>query len=140
MVRGLGLPQGLSSPFTDVPAGSWFAPYVGAAYAYGIVNGRSPTVFDPNGVITRQEAAVMVARAAKLCGLDTQLDNAAVRDILSQFADYTSVGSWARPGLAFCYRQGILADSALTIGPNVPTLRCEIAQMLYDLLGCANLL
>ncbi|MGM9578456.1 MAG: S-layer homology domain-containing protein, partial [Evtepia sp.] len=140
VVRGLGLPEKTSQVFDDVKAGDWFAPYVGSAYAYGIVNGKSATRFDPNGTITRQEAAVMVARAARLCGLDTELDAAAVRDTLAQFTDYVTAGDWARQGLAFCYRQGILDDSALTIQPLVPILRCEIAQMLYNLLGSAQLL
>ncbi|MFQ8761738.1 MAG: hypothetical protein ACLSAF_22035 [Intestinimonas sp.] len=41
------------------------------------------------GPISRQEAAVMVARAAKLCGMDTALDTGAIfRDILaSGFTD-----------------------------------------------------
>lgn len=140
VVRGLGLPEKTTQVFDDVKTGDWFAPYVGSAYAYGIVNGKSADRFDPNGTITRQEAAVMVARAAGLCGLDTQLDAAAVRDTLAQFTDYVTAGDWARQGLAFCYRQGILDDSALTIQPLVPILRCEIAQMLYNLLGSAQLL
>ena len=140
VVRGLGLPEQTTQVFDDVKAGDWFAPYVGSAYAYGIVKGKSATRFDPNGTITRQEAAVMVARAAKLCGLDTELDAAAVRDTLAQFTDYVTAGDWARQELAFCYRQGILDDSALTIQPLVPILRCEIAQMLYNLLGSAQLL
>ncbi len=140
VVRGLGLPEQTTQVFDDVKAGDWFAPYVGSAYAYGIVKGKSATRFDPNGTITRQEAAVMVARAAKLCGLDTELDAAAVRDTLAQFTDYVTAGDWARQELAFCYRQGILDDSALTIQPLVPILRCEIAQMLCNLLGSAQLL
>ena len=140
VVRGLGLPQKTGSTFSDVTSGDWFAPYVGTACAYGIVNGRSAAVFDPNGTITRQEAAVMVARAARLCGLDTELDAAAVRDVLAQFTDYTTSADWARQGLAFCYRQGVLDDSALTIRPTAHILRCEIAQMLYNLLDSAQLL
>lgn len=82
----------------------------------------------------------MVARAAKLCGLDTELDNGAVRDTLAQFSDYVQTPQWARQGLAFCYSQGILDDSALTIQGTSIVKRCEIARMLFNLLGCANLL
>lgn len=140
VVRGLDLPQKTGSTFSDVKAGDWFAPYVGTACTYGIVTGRSAAVFDPNGTITRQEAAVMVARAAKLCGLDPDLDAAAVRDVLAQFTDSPAAADWARQGLAFCFRQGILDDSALTIRPTAHILRCEIAQMLYNLLDSAQLL
>ena len=82
----------------------------------------------------------MVARAAKLCGMDTEYNTAAVRDILAQFGDYVKTAEWARAPLAFCYDSGILDDSVLNIEPTVPIKRCEIAQMLFNLLGEANLL
>ncbi|MBQ5583744.1 MAG: S-layer homology domain-containing protein, partial [Ruminiclostridium sp.] len=140
VVRGLGLPQQAVTVFDDVTAKDWHAPYVGTAYTYGIVNGRSADTFDPNGTITRQEAALMVARAAKLCGMDTELSSLAVRDVLAQFTDYVTAADWARAGLAFCYQVGILDDSALEIRPKAAILRCEIAQMLCNLLGTAQLL
>ena len=140
VIRGLGLPQRAVTVFDDVKSTDWHAPYVGSAFTYGIVNGRSADTFDPNGTITRQEAALMVARTAKLCGMDTALDVATVRDVLAQFTDYVTADAWAREGLAFCYQQGILEDSALEIRPKTAILRCEIAQMLYNLLGAAQLL
>ena len=140
VVRALGLPQKPTDNFTDVPSDAWCAACVGAAYTYGIVNGTTATTFNPNGTITRQEAAVMVARAAKLCGMDTSMDSAAVRDTLAQFGDYVTTGEWARESLAFCYSQGILDDAALNIQPRTAIRRCEVAQMLYNLLGSANLL
>lgn len=82
----------------------------------------------------------MVARAAKLCGVDTDLDDGAVRNVLAQFSDYTTTSTWARGGLAVCYREGILDDSALTIQPKAAVKRCEMAQMLFNLLGTARLL
>jgi hypothetical protein len=139
-VKALGLTPKANSVFTDVAAVAWYAPYVGTAYTYGIVNGRSATSFDPSGTITRQEAATMVARAAKLCGMNTDYTTAAARDVLSQFGDYTSCASWAMAPLAFCYDQGILDDSVLNIQPTQEIKRCEIAQMLYNMLDQANLL
>lgn len=140
VVRGLGLTPQAGGAFADVAATDWYAGYVGTASAYGIVTGKSETVFDPNGTISRQEAAVMVARAAKLCGLDTELDSGAIRDVLAQFTDYVKTAEWARPGLAFCYQTGILDDSSLNINGDEAIRRCEIAQMLFQLLGSANLL
>lgn len=140
VVRGLGLPQKAVTVFDDVKSTDWHAPYVGTAYTYGIVNGKSAQRFDPNGTITRQEAAVMVARAAKLCGMETEMSTLAVRDVLAQFTDYVTTADWARSGLAFCYQEGILDDSALEIRPKVAIQRWEIAQMLYNLLGTARLL
>ena len=82
----------------------------------------------------------MVARAAKLCGMSTDYSAAAARDVLAQFGDYTKAAEWARASLAFCYDTGILDDSALNINPTQSIKRCEIAQMLYNMLQKANLL
>ena len=139
-VKALGLTPKANGSFTDVKGADWFAPYVGTASAYGIVNGLGDGTFNPTGTITRQEAATMVARAAKLCGMNTDYSAAAARDVLAQFGDYTKCAEWARATLAFCYDSGILDASALNIQPTVPIRRCEIAQMLYNMLEKANLL
>ena len=140
VVRGLGLTAAPVAVFDDVADGAWYAGFVGTAYTYGIVTGTSATTFNPNGTITKQEAAVMVARAAILTGMDTELDNAAIRDTLAQFGDYTSAADWARAQLAFCYNQGLLDDSAMDIEPLAAIRRCEIAEILYRLLDKSNLL
>lgn len=140
VVRALGLPAEPTSQFADVPSGEWYAPYVGAASRYGIVNGKTATAFVPAGTISRQEAAVMVARAAKLCGMNTDMDAAAVRNTLAQFGDYMSTSEWARPALAFCYQAEILDQSDLNVRPGEAVKRCEVAQMLFNLLESANLL
>ncbi len=54
----------ITNPFTDTSNDS-----VAAAYSFGIVNGVGGTEFAPNNSITRQEAAVMLERTAKLLGL-----------------------------------------------------------------------
>ena len=139
VVKALGLPTAKTGNFKDVPSNAWYAPYVGSAYTYGIVNGKSATVFDPDGLITRQEAAAMVARAAKLCGMDTTLETYEIRNVLAQFGDYVTVGDWAMESVAFCYGEDILDQSDLNVEPTRSILRCEIAQMLYNLLQKANL-
>ncbi len=76
VVKALGLSPKANSKFKDVASNAWYAPYVGTANTYGIVNGISDNEFNPSGTITRQEAAVMTIRAAKLCGLDTAMSDA----------------------------------------------------------------
>ena len=82
----------------------------------------------------------MVARAAKLCGMNTTLESAEIRDVLAQFGDYVKTADWARGSLAFCFKEDILDQNVLDIQPGVAIKRCEIAQMLFILLGSANLL
>ena len=139
-VKALGLPAKTGGTFTDVNPLAWHAGYVGTATAYGIANGVGDGRFDPDGTITRQEAAVMTARAAQLCGMDTQMTDTAARDLLAQFGDYTTAADWAKQSLAFCYQTSILAQSDLNIEPHRAILRGEVAQMLYQLLLAAKLL
>ena len=84
--------------------------------------------------------SVPVSRAAKLCGLETEMDNAATRNMLAQFPDYMSTAEWARTPLAFCYQEKILDQAELNIRPLEAVTRAEVAQMLFNLLSSANLL
>ncbi len=140
VVRTLGLTPKTADAFDDVVSSNWYASFVGTANTYGIVKGKSLSTFDPSGTITRQEAAVMVARAAKLCGMDTSMTTSGIRDVLAQFGDYVDVASWAQESVAVCYNTDISDRSELEIQPTIAITRGEIAQMLYNMLGKAKLL
>jgi hypothetical protein len=142
VTRALGLPGDtvIAAPFADVAVSAWYASPVATAARYGIITGVGGGRFNPNGTITRQEAAVMTSRAAALTGIDVTLGETAVRDILAQFDDYTTVADWARTQLALCYFTGILDDDALEISPLAAIKRCEIAEMLFRLLEISDLL
>lgn len=140
ITRGLGLTVQAPVQFEDVAADAWYAGEVGAAVQYGIVKGISDTVFAPEAVISKEEAAVMVARSAAVCGADTKMKETEIRDTLAQFLDYTECSEWAKAALAFCYRENILPQSDMEILPRHYVKRCEIAQMLYELLKVARLL
>lgn len=141
IVGALGLEPKENNMFSDIESGKWYSGKVGTAASYGIVKGKGDgSYYDPLGTITRQEAAAMVARAARLCGMDTAMDEVQARNVLAQFGDYTSVADWAKNDVAFCYRENILDQNDLDTQPARNILRCEIAQMVYNLLGSAELL
>lgn len=62
-----------------------------AAYALGITQGRGGGVFDPNSLITRQEAAAMLCRAYMACGGEALAAGEA-----EPFADEDSIALWAK--------------------------------------------
>ena len=141
IIRTLGLSFGNASiTFEDVPVGSWFYDFARTAVAYGIIYGRNDFEFDPDGLITRQEAALMVMRAALLCGLNIELDDVAIRNILSPFGDYRSAAPWATEALAFCCYFGMIDDLGILLRPNDDMLRGETADMVYKMLHRAKLL
>lgn len=139
-VKALGLEINSSSNFIDTAKSDWFYGYVNTAYDYGIVSGVSAGVFNPEGTITREEAAVMTARAAALCGLDSDMEGAAAIDVLCEFADYIMVSDWAMASVAVCYDEGILSDDEADIEPHRYITRAEVAQMLFNMLGIGRLL
>lgn len=140
ITRALGLPRAEASVFQDVAPESWYAADVSTACHYAIVGGNSEGLFLPELTITREEAAVMVARAAALCGFNTSLNESAINLELNQFDDYASVSPWARSSLAFCFQQEILPDQAMEIEAARVASRAEIADMVYRLLVQAELL
>lgn len=52
--------------FSDVKSNAWYYGDVLKAKELGIIDGVSKSTFNPNGIITRQDMAVMIARAFKL--------------------------------------------------------------------------
>lgn len=82
------LPQSGPTPFTDVHASDWYAPYIAAGYQAGILDGLTPTTFGPDQPVTREQFAVMLARALKLSGTATLT-----------YADAAAIDGWARAGV-----------------------------------------
>lgn len=141
VVRALGLEPVFSAvSFADVSKDDWFCSAVQTAYAYGIINGVSEAAFAPNDSITREQVCVMLTRAARLCGADTAMTPAAVRDALAVYTDYRSIGTWAQEEAAFCAASGIYAPQAAAFEPACAFSRAEMAASLFSLLNFADLL
>ena len=140
IAKGLGLSQKNIAIFKDVTVNDWFFGYVGTGYYYGIIKGVSENEFNPNGTITREEAAVMVERAAKLCGMDTKIETFEARNVLAEFFDYVKASDWSISSLAFCYKNDILSKDVMEIKPKEAVTRAEIAGMLYNMLYLAELI
>ena len=136
IINGMG--NGTFAPnktMTHVKSSDWFAGYVGTASDKGIVNGVGGGKFNPNGTITRQEAATMVARAAKALKLNTAVSDA--DEVMALFSDGSKVESWAKEAMAYCATSGIASWNG-SLQPGKAILRCEIAQMIYNMLDLAG--
>ncbi|WP_231869837.1 glycosyl hydrolase [Paenibacillus riograndensis] len=80
-----------AAEFPDVPATKWYAEAIGAAGESGLITGFSDGTFRPDALITREQMAVLIVRAAAIAGQSVE----AARDILGQFHDSSSVSHWA---------------------------------------------
>ena len=87
--------------FSDVPAGSWFAPNVQAAYELDLMTGSSATTFNPNGNLTIAEALVLACR----------LHSTYVGDGETFTVDG---GAWYQPYVDYALKNGIITDGAYT--------------------------
>lgn len=133
-VRALGLPLKSGDAFIDVKPDDWFYKYVNTACSYGIVKGVSDTQFNPQGRITREQAAVMMCRAAKLCGMKNLLNDIQTKGILAGYSDYDKISSWAESEIAFCLNYRILVREEKNLMPGENVKRCEIAEMIFNML------
>ena len=113
--------------FQDVAQGKYYTEGVAWAARVNVVTGYSEDIFAPDDTITREQLAVMLARYAKLIGMDTTADTAA----LDQFVDGDNTGDWAVNGMAWCVEQGILqGKGADNLDPTAKITRAEVAVML----------
>ena len=135
VVRSLGLVPAYRGTFSDVAQSAWHAAYVDTAAAYGIVDGIGSGLFAPGAVISRQDAAVMLVRAAKLCGIDTKTDASSA----DADKDHDKISAYAVDAVNVCRDLSILKNTE-KLEPQLPVIRAEVAQMLCDLLLHTDLL
>lgn len=75
------------------------------AYHMGITNGTAADKFSPDELISREQAATMLARLYLLIN-DRE---SAETEITEPFADDSEISGWAREGVYFIYSKGIMS-------------------------------
>lgn len=133
LVRALGLPANGTSAFRDVSSTDWFCGAVGAAYSYGLVNGRDASSFDPNANISRQEAMSMMQRAAKVAEFP------GTSGTLTEFSDASAVSGCALEAAQFNVGSGLIVGSNGQLKPISKITRAESATVILRLLQKAGL-
>ena len=71
---------------------------INAAYLFGLVRGKGEGKYDPDGLITRQEAAVILERTYRVLSGQPELE---YEYDLTAFVDQGAIADWARNGAAF---------------------------------------
>ena len=142
IVRGLGLEgdREAARVFRDVNASSDAAAYIGAAYKANIVAGVASDRFEPNSLITREQMASMMVRAARAAGVDILMARD-TNSYLAPYTDRTSVSNWARTDLAKSIEARIISGvSSYQLGPKQNASRAQAAVMIKRLLEYVNLM
>jgi len=116
--------DGQVKAFTDVASSFWAKSYIEIAVSAGVVNGVSDTKFGVEQPVTRQDAAVIIARILKLA--DSQgkafLDDAKIADYAKN-----AVAAMSSKGIINGYEDG-------TFRPVNLLSRAEAAQIIYNAL------
>ena len=93
--------------YNDIKEGSWYSGYVLRAREKGIINGVTEVTFDPNKPVTRQEMAVMTARAFNL----------GEKASGSRINDLDIASEWARQAIEAVYDNGIMMGESNMFNP-----------------------
>lgn len=113
--------------FSDVKNGSWFYGAVARAVAAGYVKGYSDGSFKPGNTITRAEAAVMIANAARLSANEAGA---------YRFTDVGSIPAWARGSVGAVVAAGYMTgypDGSFYANASIS--RAEAVSSLNRMLG-----
>ncbi|WP_108992070.1 DUF4838 domain-containing protein [Paenibacillus agaridevorans] len=114
-------------PFRDVPSDAWFANSVGKAYTAGIIQGIGDGRFEPGRNITREDAAVMVARAF-------QVDRTGTGG--GGFKDDSQIASYAVDAISSLHAGGFIKGrNDLKFVPKGNITRAEVVQLLNNVSG-----
>ena len=126
-----------TTPFTDLTA-NWYKPAILWAYQNNVVAGTSPTTFDPERPVTREQIAVILTQymfhVLKMERTWTPAD-------LSTFPDGANVSSWAKEAMQDAVALGLIngtkaSDGLVYLDPQGSATRQQVATILMNF--CQN--
>ena len=126
-----------TTPFTDLTA-NWYKPAILWAYQNNVVAGKSPTTFDPEGPVTREQIAVILTQymfhVLKMNRTWTPAD-------LSTFPDGAQVSGWAKEAMQDAVALGLIngtkaPDGLVYLDPQGSATRQQVATILMNF--CQN--
>ncbi|MBE6573935.1 MAG: hypothetical protein E7652_06035, partial [Ruminococcaceae bacterium] len=119
------------SSFTDVKAGSWYAPSVEWAYRNNITGGTGNGKFSPDSPITREQICRFFHNYIKTTDAEVVYDNS----IIEKYKDVGEISSWASRDVEFAVANSIINSTSqkeLTVSPKVIVTRSQAAQFFMN--------
>lgn len=113
------------SVFSDVPADAYYAPYVEWASKYGITMGIGNGKFNPNGIINREQMAVLFVNYFENFGVEYDT----VENIKTIPADIDTVSPWARDAVLKLWEIGLLSGDGVSFKPLDIASRAQAASL-----------
>ncbi len=118
-----------ASPFTDVDANAYYAPYVAWAAENGIVTGYGEGIFRPEENVTREQTAAILYRYMKnYIGADVSIGENT--NILS-YPDAADISEYAVPAIQWACGAGVIKGYPDgTLAPKSSITRAEFTSMI----------
>lgn len=114
-------------PFSDVPAGAWYADDIAIGYTAGYFSGTSPQTASPEASLTREQAMVILARNMRLQESAGEV---------TEFTDGRNFSSWSKGAVKAAVGLGLVngyPDGSFQPGRKVT--RGEMARLLSTAVG-----
>lgn len=142
VIRALGLEKGIGEEnFTDVNESDWFCGAVKTAVSYDLINGCGNGTFKPNDEITREQVMAIIVRSMDKTGLEAELSETEISEILSEYEDSTSISNYATDSIATCIKTGVVNGKTKTsLAPQNNISRAEVAVIVERLLQQSDLI
>ncbi|KJD41559.1 RTX toxin [Paenibacillus polymyxa] len=121
----LSISKAASSSFSDVDSKNWSSPYIEAVHRAGLMNGDDGSKFRPKAAVTREEAAVLLMRAAGLPITANATESA-------KLTDWNRVSPWARPYVNTALQSGSMKTDQSGFKPKSSVQRQDIAQYMMS--------
>ena len=126
-----------TTPFTDLTA-NWYKPAILWAYQNNVVAGTSPTTFDPDQPVTREQIAVILTQY--MFHVLTMERTWTPAD-LSKFPDGAQVSGWAKEAMQDAVALGLIngtkaSDGLVYLDPQGSAARQQVATILMNF--CQN--
>lgn len=118
---GMGSSDPSGTPFTDLEDASWAISDIRTAYDLKIINGMTPTTFEPNNNVTYEQALKMI-----VCALNYGSSAESVQEAVS------STQPWYYGYMQTAY--SLKLTDGITVATEQPAKRWEIARMIYNAL------
>ena len=126
-----------TTPFTDLTA-NWYKPAILWAYQNNVVAGTSPTTFDPDQPVTREQIAVILTQYMFHV---LKMERTWTPANLSKFPDGANVSSWAKEAMQDAVALGLIngtkaSDGVVYLDPQGSAARQQVATILMNF--CQN--
>lgn len=114
--------------FTDISPSAYYAKAVNWAVSQGVTKGTSETTFAPNDLVTREQIATFLYRAAN----SKDSTSISFQEYLEKYSDKDKISDWAKELIGWASAFGIINGIDDKIEPQGTTSRAMFAQILQN--------